>query len=124
MLVDTGKAILVISGLFISGYLFGHTWHYLGDRTNIINRYLEAHNSRFINEQDSNQIYYVFYKDLAALNEFTESHSGFNESQTTSIDQLATVNIEKSSLPDSLNLLRKQDFIRFVFPGTFPFVCH
>jgi len=118
------KPIFLITALFLGGYLAGQFWHYLGDKNNFINSYLEVHNSRFINTADSNQIYYVFYKDFSALNRYIDSRTDFNETQLTSIKQVATVNIDKSSLPNSLNSLREQDFIRFVFPGTFPFICH
>ena len=118
------KSLLLITTLFVIGYLAGQFWHYLGDKNNIVNRYLEVHNSRFISNEGTNQIYYVFYKDFAGLTEFANSRTDFKEIQSTSIDQVVTVAIEKSSLPDSLNILREQEFIRFVFPGTFPFICH
>ncbi len=118
------KSMLLISGLFICGLLAGDFWHYLGDKNNIVNRYLEAHNSRFIGDADANQIYYVFYNDFEALNQFTDSHTDFNQTQASSLDRVATVSIDKESLPYSLNTLREQEFVRFVFPGTFPFVCH
>ena len=118
------KPLLLIISMFVGGYLAGQFWHYLGDKNNIINSYLEAHNSRFISNEGTSQIYYVFYNNLTELTEFVDSRTDFKETQSTSIDQVVTVEIDKSSLPDSLNLLRKQEFIRFVFPGTFPFICH
>ncbi len=118
------KSLLVISGLFICGWLMGNFWHYLGDKNNIVNRYLEVHNSRFIGDADTSQIYYVFYKDFAALNEFTSANTDFSETQRSSLDRVATVAINKTTLPNSLDALREQEFVRFVFPGTFPFICH
>ena len=111
-------------GLFITGILFGQLWHYLGDKNSIVNRYLEVHNARFINQDDSKQTYYVFYNDFQPLSNFVASNDSFFDTQSTDFKKLATVSIDNSSLPDSLNLLRKQPFIRFIFPGTFPFICH
>ena len=118
------KPILLVTGLFIGGFLFGQLWIYLGDNDAIINRYLEVHNTRFISDDDSMQIYFVFYNDIEPLTDFINKNSNFIELKPTSMSNLATLSINNSSLPDSLNEFRDQQFVRFVFPGTFPFICH
>ena len=124
MYASTQKSILLVIGLFTGGYLFGQFWAYLGDNSAIINRYLEVHNTRFINEDNSSQKYFVFYNDFETLSEFINSDSNYRTLKPASMKNLATVTLSNSSLPDSLNKLRNQEFIGFIFPGTFPFICH
>ena len=124
MFTSTHKTILLVACLFIGGFLFGQFWRYLGNNDAIINRYLEVHNSRFISEDDSSQKYYVFYNNFEPLSQFIKTDSNFTELKPASMNNLATITINNSSLPDSLDTLRNQEFIRFIFPGTFPFICH
>ena len=124
MFTSSYKAIALITGLFIGGFLFGQFWRYLGDNDAIINRYLEVHNARFISEDNSSQVYYVFYNNFESFSDFIKTDKNYLALEAASMKNLATVTINNSSLPDSLNSLRQQDFIRFIFPGTFPFICH
>ena len=124
MVISSYKSIILISGLFIGGFLFGQLWRFLGDNDAIINRYLEAHNARFINEDNAIQDYFVFYNDMVQLANYIDNDGNLIELKSASTTGLASVTIATSSLPDSLNALREQPFISFVFPGTFPFICH
>jgi hypothetical protein len=124
MVTSSYKSIILISGLFIGGFLFGHLWRYLGDNDAIINRYLEAHNARFINGNDASLDYFVFYNDMVQLENYIDSDTDLIELKPARMSSLASVTISSSSLPGSLNALREQPFISFVFPGTFPFICH
>ena len=116
--------MLLVTGLFIGGFLSGQLWRYLGDNDAIINRYLEVHNTRFISEDSASQVYFVFYNNLDTLTDFVSSDDQILEVKPASMRNLATVTINDSSLPGALDRLRDQPFIRFVFPGTFPFICH
>ena len=124
MLASSHKSILLVTGLFISGFLFGQFWRYLGDNDAIINRYLEAHNARFISENELNQKYFVFYNDIVTFTDYVNKDDRYIGLKPAGMSNLATIEILNSSLPTSLNDLRGQAFIRFIFPGTFPFICH
>lgn len=124
MFARSHKSILLVTGLFIGGFLFGQLWIYLGDNDAIINRYLEVHNTRFISDDASRQTYFVFYSDIEPLTDFVNNDSNLIGLKPSGMNNLATLSIDKSSLPGSLNELRNQEFIRFIFPGTFPFICH
>ena len=96
MFASSHKSILLVTGLFIGGFLFGQLWHYLGENDAIINRYLEVHNNRFITENNSNKIYYVFYNDIEPLTDHINKDSNFIELKPASMNNLATVTINNA----------------------------